>query len=222
MTSVPAPGSETALVWEGYTTMGSADGQESCMQLTLTANNQATFGPCGASAKSAELLPVQAQMWTQIQEHFAPFALESTETQLLFQGVGEITDPVWQRALATWAEFTFAELSTGRLGTANHTAMSWWLGEVSGQPGVCQHLIVLDYGYVYADRVSCRGGETLSHVEGWLETAEMVQLDAWLYNRAPTYQGDNYLDGHAEETMTEAEIAKIAPWAEAVYNRLTN
>lgn len=217
---VASLGEQTALLWEGYTAMGSADGTETCMQLALTAGGEATFGPCDETGETAELLPIQAQTWAAMQMRFVPFALETPTMQLLFQGTGAVAGPAWQRALASWAEFTFAELSTGHAGAATRTAMSWWLGEVPGQPDACAHLVVLAHGYAYADITPCAGGEPLSHEEDWLTTPEMEAFDAWLSSRAPVYQDDNYLDGHGEQKMSEAEIEEVAQWARQVYTRL--
>lgn len=220
LAEVATPGSETILIWEAYTTMGSADGTESCMRLTLTANDQATFGPCGAGKETAPLLPVQAEAWAQIRAHFASFAMESADVHLLFKGNGEATGPSWQRALAAWAEATLAELSIGQSSATTHTAMSWWLGPVEDQPGVCKHLVVLTYGFAYASAASCDGGTPLHSAGDWLQDGELATLDAWLQDRAPTYHGKSYLDGIGDVAMDVAEIDAVAQWAAALYARM--
>jgi hypothetical protein len=215
--AAPSQAAETALIWERYTAMGNADGGERCMQLSITVGGDAAFGPCAGVQTNVGPL---GQMWSEIQAHFASFSLETPTVQLLFQGNGEATGAAWRQALATWAEFTVAELSTGQVGAANRTAMSWWLGEVEDEPTVCRHLILLNFGYGYADTVPCDGGPPITHVEGWLTTAEMERFDRWRTEWAPVYAEDNYFDGQGTGQATAAEIDELAQWAEEVYARL--
>ena len=80
--------------------------------------------------------------------------------------------------------------------------MSWWLDELPDQPGACRHLLVLVYGYVYANVDPCEGGQVLRTVEGWLKTEELEQFDAWLYNRAPLFLDNHYFEGRGQQAMT--------------------
>lgn len=213
----PSPGEEIALIWEGYTAMGSADGVERCMQMSVTTGGDASVGPCGGEPTQTTTL---GPVWGQIRAQFASFTLETPQVQLLFAGEGAAAGEAWQRALATWVEFTVAELSSGRVGAANRTAMSWWLGEIDEEPGICRHLIVLNYGYAYADTAPCERGQALSHEEGWLTTAEMERFDPWRSTWAPVYVEDNYFDGQGTSDATAADLDELAQWAADVYARL--
>jgi len=124
--------------------------------------------------------------------------------------------------MAAWARFTYGELLAGRVSASVKTVMAWPMGEVPGQPGYCHQLIVLVYGYAYLYRMPCQGGPVQEAVGGWLETDEWEQFDAWLYSRAPVYQGEGYFAGQGAEEMAEAEITELSNWAETVYARLAN
>ena len=100
--------------------------------------------------------------------------------------------------------------------------MSWFFGQMPDQAQVCEHLTVLSYGYAYAETANCEGGEIIDATGDWLTDAEMIQLDQWLYGRAPLYVERNYLDGQGHEQMSEAEAIAVAQWAATVRARIWN
>jgi hypothetical protein len=213
-----ASSGDAALAWEGDPDLG--DNQADCLSLRLTASGEATIGPCGEAGTPAELLAQQQQTWTGMLNRFAPFEYESEQERVVFEGQGDIASPAWERAIASWARFTYMQAASGRVSASVQTVMSWWLGETPGQPGYCRHLVVLNYGYAYANIDPCEGGQTAESVAGWLETSEWEPFDAWLYDRAPVYEGDNYFAGLGTTEMSEAEVESLSEWAEGVYTRL--
>ena len=126
----------------------------------------------------------------------------------------------WQRALLTWARARYAELSSGKVSAAGNTVVSWDLGPVADDDQSCKHLTVLSWGYAYAETRPCAGGNVQELKDGWLETAELEQLDPWLYERIPLYVDDNYVAGVGNLPITDAEFAEVAQWAEDVWQRL--
>ena len=208
-----------ALVWEGHTPFGDGDAQV-CKRLLVTPDGRAEIGTCDATGTPAAAPVTPGQEWTEIYAHFAPFQVQAADGQMTFRGQGQAAGPAWSRALAVWAQFTYGAVATGRVGAANRTALSWWLGEVSGQPGSCAHLVALVYGYAYANIDPCQGGQNQASVGGWLTTDEWTQFDAWLYGRAQLYQDNNYFSGMGAQAMNDAEIAALAQWAQEVYSRL--
>ena len=95
--------------------------------------------------------------------------------------------------------------------------MSWWLGELPEQPGLCRHLVVLTHGYAQANITPCAGGQAQETVDGWIDPAAWDQFDAWLVDRAPLYQDNDYFSGAGTAAMSEAEIVALADWAGQVY-----
>lgn len=218
-TSQTAAG-ETALVWQGDPLTD--DNQEECSSLQLTAAGQAIIGPCGAADIPAELLAGPGQEWPQLFTRFAPFTLETDQGLVEFKGQGQISSPAWQRAIATWSQFTYNELASGRVSASGRTVMSWFLGELPEQPGSCRHLVVLSYGYAYSNITPCAGGNVQETAGGWLDTSEWEKFDTWLYGRAQLYQDNNYFAGQGQAQMSQADAAALAEWAEAIYTRLRN
>jgi hypothetical protein len=213
-------GEEVVLTWEGDPLPD--DNQAECRSLRLTAAGQAMLGPCGAVENPGQMLAGQAREWSEMLVRFAPFTAETIQGRVDFQGQGQITSPAWQRAIAAWARFTYLELSSGRVSASVRTVLSWWVGEVADRPGYCRHLVVLISGYAYTDILPCDGHEAQAVAGGWLDTAEWDKFDAWLYQQAPLYQGDNYLSGLGTAEMSEDEVAALTDWATDVYTRLRN
>ena len=114
----------------------------------------------------------------------------------------------------------YAELSSGKVSAAASTALSWRLGPLPEQPESCRHLTVLDFGYAQAETRPCAGGDVLDSSNGWLQTAELEQLDRWVYERAALYAGDNYIAGVGSQPTSDAEAAAAEQWAAGVWNRL--
>lgn len=218
-----APAAETgsgqsvvSLAYAGPEEPGSGDTSR-CAMLKIN-NNEAEVQACDGTGTTVPVAGNQA--WSDIGNRFAAFDYESPSEQLTFDGSGEIHGPEWERAILAWARITRAELATGHVSAAARTAVSWNLGPVHDSPDVCAHLTVLDYGYAYAERRSCEDNTLVSSVEGWLEQAEMEQLDAWFYGYSPLYSDDNYINGVGETNMPEGESANVQPWAEALWTRL--
>jgi hypothetical protein len=214
-----AAATQALLVWEGHTEIPDGD-TDACKTLIINADGQAQTGLCGQPetmvAASAEQIP----FWSEISMRFAPFEVETPEERLTFQGTGDIASPAWERAVASWARFTYGELVTGRVSASVRTVLHWQFEENADEPGSCDHLIVLSHGYAYVNRGPCEGGNLEPQVEGWLETEELEQLDAWYYGRANYAEGNNYLAGLGDEPMSEAEMVRLAQWAEEVAGRL--
>lgn len=206
---------DAALIWEGISLANSPQGD--CVGLTLSVDGQARIGPCGAVDTPVEFLADQPGGWTEILARFAPFEQEIPDGRIVFRGQGQIGSPAWQRAISSWAEFTYAELASGRVSASGRTVMSWWLGELPDQPGLCRHLVVLTHGYTNANITPCAGGQVQDTVIGWIDPAAWDQFDAWLVDRAPVYQDNDYFSGEGTSAMSEADIAALADWAGQVY-----
>lgn len=211
---------EPVLTWQGYTEMGDGDPTR-CKQMAIDADGNVELGLCDGPAESRSL--GGNQEWTEIQTRFAPFTLDAVSDSVAFGGVGDLAGPAWQRALLAWTHFTYGELVIGRTSAAARTAVSWYLGEASGQSGICNHLTVLVYGYAYAEQASCQGGGTVQNrVGGWLTSAEMEAFDALLYRRGPLYEGDNYFSGLGDQPWNDGDSIAVEEWAQQVYARLVD
>ena len=103
-----APDEDAALIWEGISLADNPQGD--CVGLTLSVDGQARIGPCGLVDTSVEFLADQPGSWTEILARFAPFEQETPDGRIVFRGQGQIGSPGWQRAINSWAEFTYAEL----------------------------------------------------------------------------------------------------------------
>lgn len=216
--STSATGGDTTaavLTWQGAPLSDAT----ACGQLAIDSTGQVTFGPCGETGQ-VQSLGAHAQEWTEIQQRFAAFTYTTDGTTLTFNSAGTAAGDAWQRALATWAQLLYSELTAGRTGAAVATALSWFAGEVPGQAGQCQQVMVLVYGYAYAQTVPCTGGDVQASVGGWLNEAEMSQFDQWLYGYTPIYVENNYLAGVGDQAAGAAEIEQINIWAQALYTRL--
>lgn len=216
-----APPSEedpVVLLWEGDPLAD--DNQDECRALQVTASGQATIGPCGAPDTPVEQLTVRSGEWTEMVTRFAPFETETDQGRIVFQGQGQISSPAWERAIAAWARFSYLEMSSGRVSASARTVSSWWLGELTDQPGLCRHLVVLISGYAYSNITPCEGGQVQETLGGWLDTAEWDRFDGWLYSYGELYQDNNYFTGQAQGEMSQAETAALADWANDVYTRL--
>ncbi len=218
-TGIPLPDgypANPAISWQRRV-LGDGGVVAECQRMDISAKGETALGTCTESQTRQSVTPAQ---WEEIQARFQPFVYESGEFTLRFAGQGEIYDPAWNRALVRWAQGSYGELSSGRVSAAGRTGVSWWLGEVDGQAGMCKHLIVLDFGYAYANIDPCVGGESQSTTGGWLETPEMQAFDALLYGFVTTYQDDSYFNGLGEQTMGAAELEQINNWAAQVFERL--
>jgi Tol biopolymer transport system component len=211
---------DPVLVWEGHTEIGDVNAN-TCKRLALTASGAASVGPCSdAVGDRTDPLRLQSMEWQDIQSHFASFEYTTPDEHLTFHGAGQLTGPAWQRAIATWARFTYSELVTGQTSASVRTALSWWMGELPDQPGYCGRLIVLAYGLASRNVEPCGGGEVKSAVGDWLTTNEWETFDVWLYDRKAFYGGNSYFSGLGTAEMDQAEADHLAAWAKQVYKRL--
>jgi len=215
-TTQPNHAGEMWLLWEGPALF--AEDPTACHRLQITTQGQAFFGPCNGEQAEVDFVTNQNGGLTAMLAHFAPFQADTPQGRITFNGQGAESGPAWERALSSWAQFTYAELASGRTGAANRTVLAWNLGEQTGQ---CQMLLVLAHGYATAGLTPCEGGQMQVLANGWVDTAEWEQFDAWLHNRAPFYQDNNYLDGRGAAEMTTGEAAALAAWAKEVYAKVT-
>jgi hypothetical protein len=206
-----------ALLWWERHVVGDGYVIVDCHRLAIAADGATWAGNCEQAAVKVANPPYQ---WTEILNRFAPFVLRGGDSVMVFAGQGQLYHPVWQQALGNWAQVSHGETVSGRVSATSRTALSWWLNEAEGEAGLCKHLVVLSHGYAYANVDPCKGGDSQTVAEGWLETAEMEAFGRWLFNAAPTALEDNYLDGRGEQELSQEELAQLAQWAEDVYQRL--
>ncbi|MEZ4618388.1 MAG: hypothetical protein R2867_23135 [Caldilineaceae bacterium] len=218
--TIPSDQASAAIVltWEGAPLSGEA----SCVHVTVDANGHAAFGTCGNVDQTATIDESHLQELDAMQRRFAPFTTETSAGTLTFTGHGTSANPAWQRAIAAWARLVYSELTSGTVSATGATVMSWVTGTIPAQPAICRRLTVLVYGYVYATTAPCAGGEVLSTTGGWLNDAELAQLDYWRTTYAPIYLEDNYLDGSGTAVADGAVERAIAAWAQLVYDEVSS
>lgn len=213
--TLPTADRSPVLTWEG----APLSDPHACGQLAIDRAGQATFGPCGERGQ-VQPLGAHAEEWSAMQTQFAAIDYTATGTTLRFNGAGTVSGAAWERALAAWAQLVYSGLTAGRTGAAVATAMSWFVGPVPGQDALCQHVIVLVYGYAYAETVPCAGGSVQETRSGVLTDAELAQFDTWQQSYAPIYVENNYLNGLGTQTAGETETQQIGAWAKSIYERL--
>lgn len=213
--TIPSMDSSAVLTWEG----APLSDNSACGRLVIDQNGQATVGPCG-EAGQVQPLGAHATEWAEMQSRFAAFRYVTDATTLTFNGSGAVAGAAWQRALATWAQLVYSELTAGRTGAGVATAMSWFVGAVPEQADLCQQVTVLVYGYAYAQTVPCVGGNVQASTGGVLTDAEWTQFDEWQQSYAPLYVENNYLNGVGTQVAGETAVQQIAGWAQTVYERL--
>jgi hypothetical protein len=207
------------LRYEGPAEIGSTDTSK-CAVLQLGPSIEAGIGACDGTMTNKDMGNGTYLDWEYLRDHFAPFVYETDTERITFEGMGSSRGDAWQRAILAWARMRYAELSSGKVSAAAGTILSWRLGPNPEQPETCRHLTVLAYGYAQAETRPCAGGEVLESSNGWLQTAELEQLDPWVYERAALYAGDNYVAGVGSQPMSDAEAAAAEQWAAEVWNRL--
>jgi len=74
---------------------------------------------------------------------------------MIFQGKGDISGEVWQRAMDRWAQTVYAEGTTGHVCASCQTILAWNVGSTQAAPADCRRLVILNFGYAYADKVPC-------------------------------------------------------------------
>ena len=80
-----------------------------------------------------------------------------------------------------WAQTVYAEGTTGHVCASCQTILAWNMGSTQAAPADCRRLVILNFGYAYADKVPCvAGGQALEHTGAWLTTEEWGIFDTWL------------------------------------------
>ncbi len=206
------------LTWEGAPL---GDGP-ACVHLTVDANGHAAFGACDNIDQAATIGESHLNELDAMQRRFAAFRAETAVGTVTFNGSGTSDSAAWQRAIGAWAQLVYSELASGTAGATGATLMSWFPGTVAEEPTICTHLTVLVYGYVYADTVPCGGGEVLSTTGGWLNDAQMAQLDYWRTTFAPLYVENSYLNGNGTQAATDTWQRAVNGWAQLVYDEVSS
>lgn len=207
------------LRYEGPAAIGSSDTSK-CAVLQLGTPIEAGIGACDGTMTNRDMGKAVYLEWEYLRDHFAPFVYETATERISFEGMGNVSGDEWQRAILAWARTRPAELAGNRISATMATAMSWHLGQDESQKNICRHLTVLTYGYAYAEERFCDSGDWVNSTAGWLTSAELTPFDTWLYDRAPFYVDDNYIDGKGTQPLSEAEGANANDWAAALWSRL--
>jgi hypothetical protein len=206
------------LVWEGE-----IDG--ACHTLTIAPSSEATVALCGDAPSdtpsSTTILTINTE-WAAIQAHFGTVSGETNMGTILFQGQGSATGAQWAQALATWASFTAMEIKAGRVGAAARTTLAWQITDTAEHSGQCSQLLVLAYGYAYANLIPCdsdgnSNGQATSVAMGWLSDTELDTFTEWVSDGARVEGDAGYLDAKGSTPITADEITT---WAKAVYARM--
>lgn len=216
--TIPGHSGTAALIltWEGAPL---GDGP-ACAHITIDATGHAAFGACDNIDQTATIGENHLTELDAMQRRFATFSTETAVGTVTFNGSGTSDSAAWQRAIGAWAQLVYGELASVTASATGATVMSWFPGTAPEQPELCTHLTVLVYGYVYADTVPCGGGEVLSTAGGWLNDAQMAQLDHWRTTFAPFSVDNSYLDGDGSQAATEAWQRAVDAWAQVVYGEV--
>jgi hypothetical protein len=186
--------------------------------MRIGSDYQLQAGPC---EQAAGIVQPAGQQFTEMVYRFAQFETVTANESVVFRGLGEIESPAWQRAILAWAHWTYAEVITGQICAACRTVFSWGFVPNPDQPGFCTSLVVLDYGYAYAETSPCEGGGLAGYLGGWLETGEWETMDSWLTTRAAYFTEENMtFAGTGTVPLAAGELDALAAWANAVYDRL--
>jgi hypothetical protein len=223
MVTMEARGGESlaGLEYRGPAELGSRDTSK-CAVMRLGTPIEAMLGACDGTATNKDMGKANYLEWERLRDRFAAFTLETGTEAILFEGMGLETGPAAQRAILAWARARHAELASGKGSAAANTAVSWHLGQDYSKKNVCLRLVVLNYGYAQAEEIACEGGEVLKSASDWLTSEELVQLDEWLYQRAPLSIDKNYIAGEGKQEMSEADQAALNNWLRTVHARIRN
>jgi hypothetical protein len=209
--TVAASSAMPLLTWEG-------DINGACTTLTISEKGEAAVGPCGGAASSTATLAADNAEWVAVQQQFGDINADTSAGKITFHGQGNTTSDEWAQALATWASFTAMETQAGRSSAALRTALAWQLTDTPEHSGQCSQLIVLAYGYAYANQIPCTGsGNSTPVAMGWLIDSELDTFMDWLNNGARVEDKAGYLDAKGTKAITPEEISN---WANGIYNRL--
>jgi hypothetical protein len=206
------------LAYSGPAEIG-GDDTSKCASLTMHAGETTVFD-CADNVETIKLNAGLLSRWMQIQDRFAPFVLETPTESLTFTGLGAVQGEVWQQALLAWARTQYAELSTGKVSAAGNTVLAWDLGPTDDMETSCMHLTVLAWGEAYAETRQCSGGNVQNLVIGWLETAEMEQLDDWLTTYAALHAEQGYVASTGMQQPGAEQFAAVELWVSDVWLRI--
>jgi hypothetical protein len=199
------------LTWEGE-----IDG--ACHNLVIQPSGEASVTLCGDAPTVTTTLNTENGEWAAIQQHFGNINAETPAGKIVFQGQGSAEGDLWSQALATWASFTVMELNAGRTSASARTVLAWKVTDSAEHSGQCSHLVVLAYGYAYANLIPCEdNGPSTQVAAGWLTDAELDTLYQWLEMGARVEDEAGYLDAKGSEAIAPEEVGT---WAKAVYARM--
>lgn len=199
------------LAWEGEI-------NGTCTSLTIDDKGEAAVGPCGGAPSATKTLAADNAEWAAVQQQFGDINTDTPAGKIAFHGQGNATSDEWAQALATWASFTAMETQSDRSSAALRTALAWQLTDTAEHSGQCSQLVVLAYGYAYANLIPCTGsGNSTPIAMGWLIDSELDIFMDWLSNGARVEDKTGYLDAKGTETITPQEISH---WANGIYNRM--
>jgi hypothetical protein len=207
---------EVFLRWEGHAPLPfDEDNAEHCNRLVITANNNAQFGKCSEKPRTWQV------SFDAIVRQFAPFEYRSSDVTLSFNGRGKVAGEVWQRAIAAWASYTFAEMYVGHACASCRNVLEWYFALIPNHVGYRGILLVLHHGYVMKMHEADDKIEAKIVAEGWLTTEEWTELDNWVQTLASqSIEGIGFLHGKGTKQMSPAELDALRQWARKVYDRL--
>jgi hypothetical protein len=216
----------SGMAWSGPQEMGSGDTSK-CATLQMS-GGEATVWDCAGNFETVKLNGGHLTRWLEIQDRFAAFVVETPTETLSFDGMGAEAGAVWQQALLAWARTQYAELRSGQTSAAGSTVLAWDIGPANDLETGCMHLTVLAWGEAYAELRDCTAGGAVQDVAtGWLTTAEMEQLAAWMTDAAPLYAEQGYVASASTSSADESPVADESPaladveaWAANVWLRL--
>jgi hypothetical protein len=222
---------EAVLRWVGHAQLPFEEkNAERCNRLVITANGQAQYGKCSQKLRTAK-----SSFYTNAKRfvrQFASFEYRSSDATLSFSGRGNVEGEVWQRAMATWASYTFAELYGGHACAACRNVLEWSFPLIPNRAGYRGMLIVTHDGYAVKWQGDTDSKMTLRGkivAEGWLTTEEWTQLENWVQTRFSqgNYDRDPFcrktqcaLAGNGTWEMSPLEFDALREWARKVYDRL--
>jgi hypothetical protein len=198
------------LAWEGE-----IDG--ACYRLEIESDGNASVAVCGDQpSKNADLS--ENMEWIALQQHFGSIDAETEAGKISFQGQGNAESDKWAQALATWANFTAMEINAGRTGASARTTLAWQLTTRPEHSGLCSQVIILAYGYAYANQIPCDGnGQATLVGAGWLSDAELDMFSNWVSNGERIESELGYFDAQGSEPI-DPEV--LTAWANGIYTRL--
>jgi len=191
--------------------------ENGCKSMTISVYHEMFLNDCHGS-----IIAPQPEPWLfeEMVDRFAPFFYHSGKAEIIFQGKGDISGEVWQRAIDRWAQTVYTEGTTGHVCASCQTILAWNLDSTPNVLADCRRLVVLNFGYAYADRVPCvAGGQVIEHAAAWLTTEEWGTFDTWLTNHLFTTQPEGYF-GSDGQVMSQDEIAQLKELANSIYSRI--